>query len=127
MLVIQRTGDYVQLNIIRERNDVALREWNRREFATLKPMYSGSVDSDGLLSADVGTILEISVLALLLSLEIQAFKIIRFNKFKCAMRLTSQSSKVLLYDSLVHSGTTSNPFSIVMSDSEDLFSQKQNI
>lgn len=58
------------------------------------------VDSSGLLSADVGTILEISVLTLLLRLEVQPGK----------------ATEILLDDGLVDGGTTTNAFTIVMSD-----------
>ena len=82
----------------RSRND--LRERNRREFAALEPMDRCSVDCDSLLSADVRAVLEVTVLALLLGLEVQ----------------TSETTKVLLNDGLVDGRTTPDTLTVVMRD-----------
>ena len=45
------------------------REGNRRELAAFEPVDRRCVDCDGLLSADVRTVLEVTVRAILLNLE----------------------------------------------------------
>lgn len=47
-----------------------LREGNWGKLATLEPVNSGSVNRNSFLSADVGSILKISMLTLLFSLEV---------------------------------------------------------
>jgi hypothetical protein len=61
-------------------------------------MYCGCVNSHSLLSGNVGTILKIVVLSLLFSLEPQ----------------TSKPSKILFAHCLINSGTTLDPFSVVV-------------
>mmetsp|Transcript_1930 Transcript_1930/g.3397 ORF Transcript_1930/g.3397 Transcript_1930/m.3397 type:complete len:231 (+) Transcript_1930:2533-3225(+) len=75
------------------------REGNGRHLAALKPVDGGSVDGDGDLTADVGTILEVVMLAFLLSLEPE----------------TSETAEVLATDSLVNSGSTSDALAVVVS------------
>mmetsp|Transcript_36325 Transcript_36325/g.81860 ORF Transcript_36325/g.81860 Transcript_36325/m.81860 type:complete len:205 (-) Transcript_36325:1970-2584(-) len=63
-------------------------------------MYSGCVDCNRLLCTEVWTILQIVVLALLFSLKPQA----------------SKTTKILLANCLVNSGTSSDTFSVVVSN-----------
>lgn len=78
---------------------VERREGNRSEFTAFEPVNSGCVDSHSLLSGDVGTILEVVVLSLLFCLEPE----------------TGESSKILLANGLIDSGTTLDSFSVVVS------------
>ena len=61
-------------------------------------MNSCGVDSDGLFSADIRTILEICVLPFLFSLQIQ----------------TSETAQVFLDNCLVDSSTTADTFTIIV-------------
>ena len=74
------------------------REGNRRELAALEPVHRCSVDRNSLLGADVRTILEIAVLALLLGLEIQ----------------TRETAQVLLDNRLVDSCAAPDTFTVVV-------------
>lgn len=56
---------------------VALRERNRGELPTFKPMDSRSIDSDSFLSANIRTILEVSMLSLLFCLQVETYRRIR--------------------------------------------------
>jgi hypothetical protein len=47
------------------------REWEESELAALKPMHNGSVNGRGFFGADAWSILEVSMLSLLLSLEVK--------------------------------------------------------
>ena len=64
-------------------------------------MYGRGVDCNGFLCTDVRTILEVSMLAFLLSLEIE----------------TGKTTEILLDDSLVDSRATADTFSVIVSNS----------
>ena len=76
------------------------RKGNRSELATFKPMHCSSVDSNGFLGRYVGTVLEVVVLTLLLSLEPE----------------TSQTTEILLDDRLIDSTTPLDSLSVVLSN-----------
>ena len=75
------------------------REGDGREPAALQPVDSGGIDGHGLLSSDVGPILQIVVLSFLLCLEVEP----------------GEATQVLLAHCLVHSGSTTDPLSVVVS------------
>mmetsp|Transcript_889 Transcript_889/g.2132 ORF Transcript_889/g.2132 Transcript_889/m.2132 type:complete len:706 (-) Transcript_889:1206-3323(-) len=77
---------------------VERREGDGRELPRLEPMHGRGVDGHSLLAAHVWAVLQVVVLALLLSLEPQA----------------CQASQVLLARCLVDSGTTTNPLAVVV-------------
>ena len=53
---------------------VDVREWNGCKLAALEPVDSRCVDGNGLFGTDIRTVLEVTVLALLLSLQIQTYQ-----------------------------------------------------
>jgi len=61
-------------------------------------MHNGSVNGRGFFGADAWSILEVSMLSLLLSLEVK----------------TRKSTEILLDDCLVDSGTTPDTLTVVM-------------
>ena len=67
--------------------------------STLQPVYGSCVNGHSLLCSDVGAIFEVVMLSLLLRLEVES----------------SQSTKVLLADRLVNSGTSPDPLTVVVS------------
>ena len=73
-------------------------EGNRRKSARLEPVNGGGVDGDGLLGGDVGTVLEVVVLAFLLGLEVE----------------TGEATEVLAADSLIDGGATLDAFTVEM-------------
>lgn len=54
-----------------KRNEFNIREGDGCKLPALKPMYCCCVDSHGFFCADVRAILEVSVLSLLFSFEVQ--------------------------------------------------------
>ena len=88
-----------------------VREGYRCKLATLKPMNGCRVDCNSLLSADIWTVLEITVLSLLFCLKIQA----------------SQATEVLLNDCLVDSCTAANSFAVVVSNSAKYLRDMENV
>ena len=77
---------------------VQWREGDRSELPTLQPVHRGGVDRHGLLSANVGAILQVVVLPLLLGLQPE----------------TGQASQILLAGGLVHGRTTADTLSVVV-------------
>ena len=69
-----------------------------KESPRLEPVDSSSVNRDGLFSTDVGTVLQVTVLTFLLSLEVK----------------TSETTQVLLHHGFINGGTTTNTFTVVM-------------
>ena len=65
--LLEREYQELRVVLVRQR-----RERNRRKFAALESVDGTSVDSNGLLRGDVWPILEVRVLALLFSFEVQA-------------------------------------------------------
>ena len=90
LTLVETTLDTVRLlELLKSENEelcvVLVRKWwegNGCKLAGLEPVDGRGVDGDGLLGRDVGTILEVSVLSLLLSLEVE----------------TSETTEVLLDD-----------------------------
>ena len=64
---LQRQDEQLGVVLVAER-----RERDVAEAARLEPVHGGGVDGDGLLGGDIGSVLEVVVLALLLGLEVQA-------------------------------------------------------
>lgn len=89
-------------NITLKRIQRYSREGDRCKLPALKPMHSGGVDGSGLFGRDIGSVLQIGVLALLLGLQIQ----------------TGETAEVLLDDGLVHSRAATNTLAVIMCNPE---------
>ena len=74
------------------------REGDGGEPTTLQPVDGGGVDGHCLLCCDVGSILQVVVLSLLLSLEVES----------------REATQVLLAHSLVYCGSATYPLSVVV-------------
>lgn len=78
---------------------VQRREWDVDEFSGLKPVYGGRENGHGLLWRHVWPVLEVIVLPLLLSLEVESGK----------------PAQVLFANCLINSGSPPDPLSVVVS------------
>lgn len=86
-------GEHEKLGVVLVREG---REGDGGEFPGLEPVNGRGVDGDGLLRADIGSVLEVPVLPLLLRLEVE----------------TGKTTEVLPDDRLVDGGTAPNTLSL---------------
>jgi len=74
VLIRKRPTWNIETYTVHTENRFYLRERDGSKFPTFKPMHRGSVDGNSFFGTDVRSIFEVSMLPLLLSLQVKAYR-----------------------------------------------------